>query len=684
MADFSDVEAVFPLKAYTIVGIDTGTEELVVDGDQTARILVNDTLRVIESTGNDGLYTVASRTYDSGDDETTIVINEDITDATVDGTILHDEISDFLAATQAHDDVADRDAATPDQFAGAHKRRFANEIRALGRTVGIALGGEVIDAGGLDIYHSSGQLIFGSGTPIDIPLNKLTVADNDDSYIEVNSSGVVSSNVVGFSNGQYPLAIVTAASGDITRIQDKRGALYLAEFTEANLDDLAASLFDPATELTISGGTVTRTQNVHRIDTEGDSPSDNLDTISGGADGMLIIVRAQDAARTVVLKDGTGNLALNGADIALDDTDPWIFLQYDGVLSKWVIIGTTGDLKADGSVDVQNLVLEAASELTIATGAVTRTQLVHTIDTEGDVPSDNLDTISGGTDGMLVILRAENAARTVVLRDDIGNLALNGQDITLDNVEPFIFLQYDGVLSAWVPIGPDISKLLNKDGSVDVENLVFEAAAELTISGGIVTRTQAVHSIDTEGDSPSDDLVTINGGADGMIVLVRAENAARTVILKETGNLALGGSDITLDAIDKMVLLYYEGAVSKWLLIGGGGAVAAAGEPVTLELGHGEFPTGLTNEEIHRFQLQAGEVFTLTRLELQIKGGGSPANVSLNVYDSTGASQIDTVNAGSVSVTGGASGAASLILVRITNTSGGQVIATPIVRGSIA
>lgn len=568
MPDYSDVSAVFPLAVYPIVGVDTGTEELVIDGDQTERILVNDTLRIIDSTGNDGVYTVASRTYDSGDDETTITVNEDITDATVDGNILHDEIADFLPGVQSHDDVVDRDSAAPDQFAGAHAQRILNEVRALGRTLGVALGLEVIDAGGLDIYHSGGSLIFGSGTPIDIAPNKLTVADDDDSYVEVNSSGTVSSNTTGFSNGQYPIAIVTTASGDITRIQDKRGALYLAEFTEANLDDLAASLFDPAAELTISGGVVTRTQNVHRIDTEGDAASDDLDTISGGADGMLIIVRAENAARTVVLKDGTGNLALNG------------------------------------------------------------------------------------------------------------------QDITLGNVEPFIFLQYDGVLSAWVPIGPDISKLLNKDGSVDVENLVFEAAAELTISGGVVTRTQAVHAIDTEGDAGTDDLVTINGGADGMILIVRAENAARDVVLKETGNLALGGSDITLDDINKMVLLYYEGAVSKWLLIGGAGG-GAAGEPVTLELGHGEIPDGITNEEIHRFQLQAGEVFTLARLELQIKGGGSPANVSLNVYDSTGASQIDTVNAGSVSVTGGTSGVASLILVRLTNTSGGDVIGTPIVRGTI-
>ena len=89
-------------------------------------------------------------------------------------------------------------------------------------------------------------------------------------------------------------------------------------------------------------------------------------------------------------------------------------------------------------------------------------------------------------------------------------------------------------------------------------------------------------------------------------------------------------------------------------------------------------------KEIHRFQLQGGETFTLTRLELQLKGGGTDPDVSVNVYDSTGASQIDSVTAGSVSVTGGASGTASLVLVRLNNSSGADVNGTIIVHGKIS
>jgi prolyl-tRNA editing enzyme YbaK/EbsC (Cys-tRNA(Pro) deacylase) len=806
MPDYSTTGAVFPLKTYAITDVDTGTEQFVIDGDQTERFQDGDEFSVVGSTGNDGAYTVASTSYSEVNDETTITVNEDITDATVDGTIVHREVADSLPITEAHDDADDRDAAAPEEYAGAHGRRLANELRALGKTVGEAIGLEVVDGGGLVIYYTGSKVLKGSGTPVFVPPGTLTMTDNDDNYVEVDIAGTVSSNTVGFTTGKYPLAIVTTVASVITAIVDTRSAIYLAEFAEANLDDFGPS-FNAGTELTIAAGVVTRTQGVHLIDTEADAASDDLDTISGGAADMMLILRAINAARTVVLKDGTGNLELGGSDITLDDTDRFVFLLYDGTLSKWVLVGQTdvdlsAFLKADGSVDIVNSVYNAAAELTIAAGVITRTQAIHRVDTEGDAASDDLVTISGGADGMIVILRAENAARTVVIKET-GNIALGGSDITLDDINKMVMLYYETAVSKWLLIGGagiDTSGFLQADGSVDIINSVYNTAAELTIAAGVITRTQAVHRVDTEADAASDDLVTISGGADGLIVIIRAENAARTVVIKETGNIALGGSDITLDDINKMVMLYYEAAVSKWLLIGGAGvdttgflkadgsvdiinsvynasteltiasgiitrtqavhrvdteADAASddlvtinggadglvvrlraenaartvviketgnielggqdialddtdqyialqydgtlskwllvgqpgevipGEPVVFEIGHGEIVDTLSNEEFHRFQLQAGEVFTLTRLELQQKGGGSVGTVSVNVYDSTGASQLDSVTMGSVSVSGGTSVAAALILVRVSNSSGGDVNGTIIVRGYI-
>lgn len=118
--------------------------------------------------------------------------------------------------------------------------------------------------------------------------------------------------------------------------------------------------------------------------------------------------------------------------------------------------------------------------------------------------------------------------------------------------------------------------------------LRFTSTTELTIAAGVVTKTQAWHTIDTQDDDPSDDLVTINGGTDGYILVIRAENAARTVVLKHgTGNLELGGSDITLADTDLMVPLIYDGTLSKWVLMGASaaGGISNVVEDLTPQLG---------------------------------------------------------------------------------------------------
>ena len=115
--DYSSSAAVFPLQAYTITGVSIGDDEFVIAGDQRERFLVGAEFVVVDSAGNDGTYTIAAVSYASA--ETTIEVNEDITDATIDGDILHDEIADELDMTLSHDDETDRDAEIPDQIAGA-------------------------------------------------------------------------------------------------------------------------------------------------------------------------------------------------------------------------------------------------------------------------------------------------------------------------------------------------------------------------------------------------------------------------------------------------------------------------------------------------------------------------------------------------------------------------------------
>lgn len=83
--------------------------------------------------------------------------------------------------------------------------------------------------------------------------------------------------------------------------------------------------------LVIASGVITVPAGVRMIyvDTESSAASDDLDTISGGATGDLIVIRAVSSSRTVVLKDGTGNLALNG-DFSCDNAEDSILLRNTG------------------------------------------------------------------------------------------------------------------------------------------------------------------------------------------------------------------------------------------------------------------------------------------------------------------------------------------------------------------
>ena len=94
--------------------------------------------------------------------------------------------------------------------------------------------------------------------------------------------------------------------------------------------------------------------------------------------------------------------------------------------------------------------------------------------------------------------------------------------------------------------------------------------ASLTIAAGIiaVTNVGSSYSIDTEGASASDDLDTINGGADGDILYLRNTNDARNVVLKHaTGNIWNPNlTNTTLDVTTDLVCLRYSSVLGYWVI----------------------------------------------------------------------------------------------------------------------
>lgn len=87
------------------------------------------------------------------------------------------------------------------------------------------------------------------------------------------------------------------------------------------------------TNLEIASGEITLgTYNYINVDVEGGAAStDDLETITkaGAYDGEIVVLKAANSARTVVCKDGSGNLRLNG-DMTLDNAQDRIMLMYDG------------------------------------------------------------------------------------------------------------------------------------------------------------------------------------------------------------------------------------------------------------------------------------------------------------------------------------------------------------------
>jgi len=99
---------------------------------------------------------------------------------------------------------------------------------------------------------------------------------------------------------------------------------------------------------------------------------------------------------------------------------------------------------ADENNSVAGSVAFTSSELTIAAGSVAAVRSHHTIDTQNDDAADDLDTITvaGVNDGTVLMLRLENAARVVTLKDNTGNIQTkNNEDIVLDANIPTILLR---------------------------------------------------------------------------------------------------------------------------------------------------------------------------------------------------------------------------------------------------
>lgn len=204
-------------------------------------------------------------------------------------------------------------------------------------------------------------------------------------------------------------------------------------------------------------------------------------------DGQLYYVRAAFANATTTptfSPDGTtaqvivknGNQALSVGDIAGAGHE--LILRYRLSDTKYELLNPafsgaatlTGNNTFSGNnTFTGKFLFPDDGELTISSGAITVTGANHTVDTEGDASTDDLDTINGGSDGQELILTIENSARNVVITD-AGNISLpSGIDIVLDDTDEVVRFIYSAALSKWVVLSIPASNKIGQ--SVQLEDV---------------------------------------------------------------------------------------------------------------------------------------------------------------------------------------------------------------------
>ncbi len=67
--------------------------------------------------------------------------------------------------------------------------------------------------------------------------------------------------------------------------------------------------------------------------------TDDLSTINGGREGRLLAIRTEDIGDTITVKDGVGNINLDGSDVTLDSPEKVLVLLYDNTLVAWIRYG---------------------------------------------------------------------------------------------------------------------------------------------------------------------------------------------------------------------------------------------------------------------------------------------------------------------------------------------------------
>jgi hypothetical protein len=130
---------------------------------------------------------------------------------------------------------------------------------------------------------------------------------------------------------------------------------------------------------------------------------------------------------------------------------------------------------------------------TIAADTIAYLHAYMRVNTEGNAATDDLHTITGGSDGDLLLIRANTSDRTVVVKNRVGttgNIRLRAaQTFTMDQSSDRLLLQFDAALNVWIELS---RSNIQEDTSTAIANVPTGGSATASANATAINAILAV------------------------------------------------------------------------------------------------------------------------------------------------------------------------------------------------
>ena len=379
-----------------------------------------------------------------------------------------------------------------------------------------------------DVVTGTAPLVVASTTKV-ANLNADLLDGQEGAYYA--SAASVTAITSGYSRRQSVIARVDNTAAPPTEVSGDRYLLDATGTSDHNWD------FASVNQIVEFNGTTW----------DASAPSEGWIVYNDGTDTDWLYV--DDGSPVWEERTAGGGVTDHGALSGLTDDDHTQYLL------------AAGTRAGSGIQELLGLNLTDSTELTIASGAITATQGYHTVDTESDAATDDLDTITvAGGEGDVLVIRPESSSRTVVVKHGTGNVqCVGGDDITLDDDYDFaLCVRKDA--SNWMAFSAGTT---GGGSSSDCCLVTTAKTANYTAAAGdlVVCDTSAGAFSVTFPAAPSAD--------DKIGVYVESGSFTLAVTIQGNGKtLANFGTSKTLQAPGDILIFQYNG--TKWVTVSAG------------------------------------------------------------------------------------------------------------------